>query len=228
MEMDNSVANKDSQEVKTFFDGYASDFDSIYGHTDKRGPIDKLADKWFRKVMLLRFKETLKRSSNSSIKTIVDIGCGPGLYCVEFLKQGKEVVAIDLAENMLSIADAHVKKHALDSVDKITYLHANYLEHNFDQQYDAACLMGLFDYIKDPVELFEKLKKDITKEVYASFPKSGGFLAWQRKVRYDMRNCPLYLYTLEDIKTIMNKVGLDGKYEVVDCERGYFVKVDMA
>lgn len=228
MEMDNSAVNKDSQEVKTFFDGYASDFDSIYGHTNKRGPIDKLADKWFRKVMLLRFEETLKRSVNPSIKNIVDIGCGPGLYCVEFLKQGKDVVAIDLAENMLSIAGAHVKKHASDKVDKITYLHANYLEHDFTQQYDAACLMGLFDYIKDPVELFEKLKKDITKEVYASFPKAGGFLAWQRKVRYNMKNCPLYLYTLEDIKTIMSKVGLDGKYEVVDCERGYFVKVDMS
>ncbi|PCJ25419.1 MAG: hypothetical protein COA97_07975 [Flavobacteriales bacterium] len=226
--MDSKVVNKDTQEVKTFFDGYASDFDGIYGHTDKRGPIDKLADKWFRKVMILRFEETLNRSVKPSIKTIIDIGCGPGLYCVEFLKQGKEVVAIDLAENMLSIADAHVKKHASEKTDKITYLHADYLEHNFDKQFDSACLMGLFDYIKDPVELFEKLKKDITKEVYASFPKSGGFLAWQRKVRYDMRNCPLYLYSLEDIKTIMSKVGLEGKYEVVDCGRGYFVKVDMS
>lgn len=226
--MDNTGVNKDSQEVKSFFDGYASDFDSIYGHTNKRGPIDKLADKWFRKVMVLRFEETLKRSVNSSIKSVIDIGCGPGLYCVEFLKQGKEVMAIDLAENMLSIAKGHVEKHAADKKDKISYLHANYLEHNFDVKYDSACLMGLFDYIKDPVELFEKLKKDINKEVYASFPKDGGFLAWQRKVRYNVRNCPLYLYTLEDIKSIMHKVGLDGKYEVVDCERGYFVKVDVS
>jgi 2-polyprenyl-3-methyl-5-hydroxy-6-metoxy-1,4-benzoquinol methylase len=226
--MENTGVSKDSQEVKSFFDGYASDFDSIYGHTDKRGAIDKLADKWFRKVMVLRFEETLKRSVNPSINSVIDIGCGPGLYCVEFLKQGKEVMAIDLAENMLSIAKGHVEKHAADKKDKISYLHANYLEHNFDVKYDAACLMGLFDYIKDPVELFEKLKKDINKEVYASFPKDGGFLAWQRKVRYNMRNCPLYLYTLEDIKSIMHKVGLDGKYEVVDCERGYFVKVDVS
>lgn len=226
--MDNTVVNKDSQEVKSFFDGYASDFDSIYGHTDKRGPIDKLADKWFRKVMILRFKETLKRSANDSIKSIIDIGCGPGLYCVEFLKQGKEVVAIDLAENMLTIAKDHIKKHASDKNDKISYLHANYLEHSFDQQYDAACLMGFFDYIIKPVEVFEKLKKDINKEVYASFPKDGGFLAWQRKVRYKMRNCPLYLYTLEDIKSIMHQSGLDGKYEVVDFGRGFFVKVDVS
>ena len=226
--MDNTVVNKDAQEVKTFFDGYASDFDSIYGHTDKRGLFDKLADKWFRKVMILRFKETLKRSANTSIKSIIDIGCGPGLYCVEFLKQGKEVVAIDLAENMLSIAKNHVNKHAADCEDKISYLHANYLEYEFDRQYDSACLMGFFDYIKEPVEVFEKLKKDINKEVYASFPKDGGFLAWQRKVRYKMRNCPLYLYTLEDIKSIMHKANLEGKYEVVDFGRGFFVKVDVS
>ena len=226
--MDNTVANKDSEDVKIFFDGYASDFDSIYGHTDKRGPFDKLADKWFRKVMVRRFEETLKRSVNPALKSIIDIGCGPGLYCVEFLKQGKEVMAIDLAENMLSIAKGHVTKHASDQADKITYLHADYLAHNFDKQYDAACLMGFFDYIKDPVELFEKLKKDVTKEVYGSFPKDGGFLAWQRKVRYKMRNCPLYLYRLEDIKSILNKAGLEGKYEIVDCGRGYFVKVDVS
>ncbi|MCO6501331.1 MAG: methyltransferase domain-containing protein [Vicingus serpentipes] len=225
----NNTTSKDTQEVKSFFDGYANDFDSIYGHTDhQRGILDKLADKLFRQVMLLRFKETLKRTANSAIHSVMDIGCGPGHYCVEFLKQGKKVMAIDLAENMLKIAKGRVNETHLDGKGEIAFLQANYLEHNFEQQYDAACLMGFFDYIKNPEDVLEKLKKDITKEVYASFPQSGGLLIWQRKIRYKMRNCPLYLYSLKDLQELMKKVGLEGKYEVIDLKRDFFVKIDMS
>lgn len=227
--MNSNTTNKDAQEVKSFFDGYASDFDSIYGHTDdKRGILDKLADKLFRQVMLLRFEETLKRTTSPTITSVMDIGCGPGHYCVEFLKQGKKVMAIDLAENMLKIAKGRVASVNLDIKCDISFLQANYLDHNFDQQYDAACLMGFFDYIKNPEEVLEKLKKDITKEVYASFPQSGGLLIWQRKVRYKIRNCPLYLYSLKDLKELMKKVGLEGKYEIIDLKRDFFVKIDMS
>jgi len=227
--MSNNKASKDTQEVKSFFDGYASDFDSIYGHTDhQRGVFDKLADKLFRQVMLLRFKETLKRTANSAINSVMDVGCGPGHYCVEFLKQGKKVMAIDLAENMLQIAKQRVEAANFDDKADISFLQANYLDHNFGEQYDAACLMGFFDYIQNPEDVLEKLKKDITKEVYASFPQSGGLLILQRKIRYNLRNCPLYLYSRKDVDNLMKKVGLEGKYEVIDLKRDFFVKIDMS
>ena len=225
----NNTTSKDTQEVKSFFDGYASDFDSIYGHTDhKRGILDKLADKLFRQVMLLRFKETLKRTANPVIQSVMDIGCGPGHYCVEFLKQGKKVIAIDLAENMLKIAKQRVEASSFEKPVDIVFLEENYLDYQFDQQYDAACLMGFFDYIQNPEDVLEKLKKDITKEVYASFPQSGGLLIFQRKIRYKLRNCPLYLYSRKDVDDLMKKVGLEGKYEVIDLKRDFFVKIDMS
>ena len=64
-----------------------------------------------------------------------------------------------------------------------------------DTKKDAAILMGFFDYISNPLDIFIKLKEDTNKFILASFPKSGGILAFQRKIRYNMRNCQLFYYS---------------------------------
>lgn len=212
----------DAKKVHDFFDGYASRFDSLYGHSGRRGPVGRFLDQTLRKTMFLRFREVLKNTANPSIQSVLDIGCGPGHYCQEFLRQGKTVVGLDIAAGMLKIA-----AQLTGDSPCISYVKASYLEHVFGQKFDAACLMGFFDYIEDPVAIFEKLKQDVTKEIYASFPSSGGFLAMQRRVRYWMRSCPLYLYSREDVEAIMNKVGLT-RYEILDFGRDYFVKVTLA
>ena len=213
-----------NKDVENFFQGYAENFDAIYGHTKKRNFFQRWIDRRLRRVMRLRFEETLANSVNPDIKSILDIGCGSGRYCVEFLRQGKRVAALDMAEGMLQIAR---KACASISGEKpIEFIKANYLEYEFREKFDAACLMGLFDYIENPIALFEKLKRDISKEIYASFPKSSGLLAFIRRIRYRLRKCPLFMYTWADIEEIMTKTELLGKYEVVDCERDYFLKID--
>jgi len=173
--------------------------------------------------MLLRFNETLLHTAKPSIHTILDVGCGSGVYCVEFLKQGKEVVGLDIAEGMLEIA----KQKTADYSDpgKISFILSGYMEYEFQRKFDAAVLMGFFDYIKEPIELIKKLEKDVTKEIYMSFPKKGGFLTWQRKLRYNMRNCPLYFYSNKSLTNILGEAGLQNKYTIKDLGRDFFVKV---
>jgi ubiquinone/menaquinone biosynthesis C-methylase UbiE len=218
----NKAITNEEQDVKKFFHGYAADFDSIYGHSKSRKSFDKLMDKLFRKSMLLRFNETLHESAKASVHSILDVGCGSGVYCVEFLKQGKTVVGLDIAEGMLEIA----KQKTADFKDseRISFILSGYMEHEFQLKFDAACLMGFFDYIKDPVELIKKLQRDVAKEIYMSFPKKGGFLTWQRKMRYNMRNCPLYFYSKKSLIDILDRAGLKGKFIVKDIGRDFFVK----
>jgi SAM-dependent methyltransferase len=223
--MANSAVKNEVQDVKNFFHGYAADFDSIYGHDAKRGAFDKMMDKLFRKSMLLRFNETLEQSKNPAIQTILDVGCGSGVYDVEFLKQGKTVVGLDLAEGMLQIA--RQKTADFKNSGKISFVLSGYMEYAFGQKFDAAVLMGFFDYIKEPVPLIKKLQQDVTKELYMSFPKAGGFLTWQRKVRYNMRNCPLYFYSKKSLVDILDQAGLQGKYTIKDLGRDFFVKVKL-
>jgi len=206
--------------VHSFFNNYAWDFARIYDHTAyNKGFIQKWIDKLFRQTMLLRFKYTLTLSANPATKTIIDIGCGPGHYCAAFLKQGKKVVGLDLSENMLSIAQNNLRQLKLNKNCRL--IKGNYLTLQMEKPFDAACLMGFFDYIKEPQKVLNKLKKDIKKEIYASFPKKYGLLALQRKLRYQLRNCPLYLYSKKDIIKLMNTVGLVDKFVIRDCKRDY-------
>lgn len=223
--MEKTASTTETQDVKKFFHGYAADFDSIYGHSKKRSLFDKVMDKLFRRSMLLRFEETLAQSKNPAIRTILDVGCGSGVYCVEFLKQGKTVVGIDLAEGMLEIAKT--KTAAFKDSGHISFVLADYMEYEFNQQFDAACLMGVFDYIKEPVPLIKKLQKDVSKELYMSFPKKGGLLTWQRKMRYNLRNCPLYFYSKKSLVDILGQSGLQGKYTIKDLGRDFFVKTTL-
>lgn len=215
----------DRDRVREFFHGYAGDFDSIYGHTGKRDALGRWIDRNLRAVMRRRFEETMRNTAQKDIHNILDVGCGPGRYSIEFLKQGKEVVALDIAEGMLALAlnSAEASGHA----GRITFVQADYLEKTFTEKFDAACLMGFFDYIRDPVTLLKKLGQEVSREIYASFPKKTGFLAWTRRIRYRLRNCPLFLYSESDIEAILNDSGFAGRYTIQDFGRDYYVKIDL-
>ncbi len=223
--MSQSPLNNEAQDVKNFFHGYAADFDSIYGHDRKRSYFDKIMDKFFRQSMLLRFNETLIHSKDHNIQTILDVGCGSGVYDVEFLKQGKTVTGLDMAEGMLEIAKKRTQPYI--NSGKISFILADYMDKPFNEKKDAAVLMGVFDYVKDPVAMLSKLKNEVSKSIFASFPKKGGLLTWQRKVRYKMRNCPLYFYNKKTLVDILDRSGLQNKYTIIDLGRDYFVKINL-
>jgi len=210
-----------TKQVEKFFNGYAYDFDSIYGHTEERSGINQWIDKKYRKCMRLRFDETLKRTEKEEIQSIIDVGCGGGQYVHAFMIQDKEVCGLDMADSMLDIAKARTSE--LKDKGTVKYVHSDYMSFTPEKNYDAAVFMGFFDYIEDPVAVLNKAVKETDKEIYASFPKDGGVLAMQRKVRYKMRNCPLYLYTKKDLENIVSKIGQEKNAQILDLERDFFL-----
>ena len=212
--------SKKTQEVGTFFDGYAKDFQSIYGNA-KRNAWYKVMDKWFRKSMMERFKYSVDYAENSEIKTILDVGCGPGHYLHAFLEIGKTVTGIDIAKNMVELS-AQKNKESVE-LGKLTLIVDEYSTHQFEKPFDASCLMGFFDYIEVPEKIIEKLRKDVIKEFWMSFPKSKHVLTWQRKIRYAMRNCPLFFYTKNQIESILKSQNINN-YSIIDLDRDFFVR----
>ena len=108
--MNESTKDTNVDNVSKFFDGYAHDFSSIYlEDTKKRSSFNKIMDNIFRKDIQDRHDRTIGfTDSNKNINTVLDIGCGPGHQVVEFLKQGKQVTALDVAPSMLDITKNRV------------------------------------------------------------------------------------------------------------------------
>ena len=210
---------KDEQGVKDFFSSYAEDFDSIYGDGKPRNFFNRIADKLFRQAMYERYKRTINFLTNNDVKTVLDVGCGSGRYSLDIAKRGMIVTGIDLAQEMLDIA---IKNSQKAGIDKNTYIVGSYFDTKIEKKHDAAILLGLFDYISNPEELFSKLKSDTSKYILGSFPKPGGILGWQRKIRYNMRDCQLFYYSKESLQELM-RVSNISNYEIQDNDREYFL-----
>lgn len=218
----NNLKNNVSKDVSVFFDGYAHDFSSIYKEdTKKRSSFDKLMDKWFRQGIQERFDQTLKRTNNEAINSILDIGCGPGHFVVKFLEQNKKVAALDIAPSMLDITKQRVE--ALKKDHEVEFILDDYLNYKPKQKFDAACVMGFFDYVEDPVKVLLKLLDDTNKEIYISIPDNKGLLALQRRIRYKLRKCPLFLYSKAYLEDCLKQANCYEKSEIIDIDRGYFV-----
>lgn len=86
-------------------------------------------------------------------KTVLDLGCGFGINCMDFVRLGAaEVIGIDISSRMLAVAENE------NSHSKIKYIHMpieelDTLHFNCDFVYSSLC----FHYIKD----FKKLISDI-------------------------------------------------------------------
>jgi len=214
--------DKDIDQLKVFFNNYSARFSGIYEEDENpRSWFDSVMDKLFRKAVYQRFENTLKETRKDSINTILDIGCGPGHYAMAFLKQGKKVTALDIAENMLTLTEARVKEAGIDQ--NIDFILDDYLEHNFSEKFDATCVMGFFDYVADPVTFIKKLMNDTSQEVYISVPTKNGLQALQRRIRYWFNKCPLYLYTRSELEAILEEAGYLDACEIKEISEGWFV-----
>jgi 2-polyprenyl-3-methyl-5-hydroxy-6-metoxy-1,4-benzoquinol methylase len=219
------VSSKKHEQVNEFFDGYSEKWDSLYGKERKKDPLSKFADEVLRAVIKRRLSTTLGFTKSEKIKTILDAGCGSGQYVVEFAKQGKLVTGLDFAESMLKIAKKSIKDENLPGVD---FMQADFVEHDFSKKYDAVCAMGFFDYIENPAPVLKKMVSISNHEVYASLPKAKGILALQRRVRYKLRSCPLWLYSEKRLLAILEQSGASGKYELVDLGRDWIVRIKVS
>lgn len=66
-------------------------------------------------------------------ESLLDLGCGPGLYCQRFTEYGLKVTGVDLSENSLHYA----RKHDLIT----TYIHQNYLQLQLDQSFEVVTMI---------------------------------------------------------------------------------------
>ena len=81
---------------------------------------------------------------------VLDAGCGPGRYAIEFGKMGYDVVLFDLSQEMLEIAKKQVKRSGVQKANKILQGSIDDLSMFGDETFDAAaCLGGSLSHLLD-------------------------------------------------------------------------------
>jgi SAM-dependent methyltransferase len=92
-----------------------------------------------------RNPETIDRSvkwlvENLALKagdSVLDLGCGPGLYTSRFARAGLQVTGVDYSHRSIEYATKSAAKNNL----KIAYRYQNYLELNDENRYDVVLLI---------------------------------------------------------------------------------------
>lgn len=216
-----NYASKTKDGTSSFFNSYADGFDSIYG--SGTGSFQRWLNRRSRQSVLLRFEYTLAACMPAEGKSFLDVGCGPGHYGLALAQRGaKEILGLDFAPAMIELARAKARAADLEKVCRSEVRDFFQLEDT--EVFDSVIMMGFLDYVDDAKLAVTKALNHARESAFFSFPASGGFLAWQRKLRYK-RKCPLYLYSLEEIQDILS--SLEGiRYKIRKLKRDFWVRVD--
>jgi SAM-dependent methyltransferase len=209
-----------SDRTSHFFDDYAADFDAIYGNDNRA--LDRVANRLFRRAMLVRYEKTLAGCRPVNGRSVIDIGCGPGHYSVALASAGAEkVLGLDFAAGMLKIA--RERAEALGVAQRCSFALGDFLSYPISQPFDYAIVMGFMDYVREPKAVIDRVLAIVRRRAFFSFPKEGGLLAWQRKLRYRNR-CDLFLYREDEIQSLLLPTG--ASFSIESIGRDFFVTLE--
>lgn len=214
---------KNDKDVKKYFEDTAEDFDEIYDN--KGDTLKRLINKVFRKGMRERFILTLQECEGGN-KTILDIGCGSGRFSLPLAGKGAKVTGIDYSSRMIELANEYLIKYEtnIDTKLNVEFICCDFMENfNSNELFDITLALGVFDYIKNPMPLLEKMKNLTKEKIIASYPAKFTFQMPIRKVWLYTKNCPVYFYTERKLASMYNSIGITN-YEIIKMSAGYLVK----
>lgn len=199
--------------VKEYFERCADRFDGFY-RKERRGVVLQAAHAIFRKPGLeRRFQATIDILGDVRGKSILDVGCGSGIYSVYLAREGATVTGLDFSPNMLSLA----RKNAAEEGCTVDFVSGDFLEYATDRRFDHLLLIGVFDYVrKADVPLYlEKAARMAGDKIVATFPRR---YAVQSPIRYfwlKRQDCPVYFYTRAQVESLGRRLDLSARFH--DC-----------
>jgi 2-polyprenyl-6-hydroxyphenyl methylase/3-demethylubiquinone-9 3-methyltransferase len=99
--------------------------------------------------------EYVARSGPLAGRSVVDVGCGGGLLAEAMARAGARVVGLDLASDLLRVAELHALEAGVavdyrqESAEQHALLHAG--------QYDVVTCMEMLEHVPDPAAVIEAL-----------------------------------------------------------------------
>jgi len=142
-----------------------SNTDSVFENFSSDWWNDKGAFKPLHSFNLLRVKyllDSLDLPNKNSLKgkSILDIGCGGGIFCEPLARLDANVYGIDSNESSILAARKHAKKNNL----KITYKQTDIKELKNSQKFDVITCMEVLEHVDDVQIVLKKIKSNLKKD----------------------------------------------------------------
>ena len=109
----------------------------------------------------------IKLTKMDGEKSVLDLGCGPGLYAKKFAETGAAVTGIDLSQRSVDYANKYVKSEYLNTA----FIKLNYLDISFKDSFDIATLI-FYDFCA----LNVKEQNLLLKKIHAALKDNGFFI----------------------------------------------------
>jgi ubiquinone/menaquinone biosynthesis C-methylase UbiE len=203
-----------------YWDRTVEYFDAIYSG-DGRTFFGRWLDRWLRRDIYVRVAETARLINELGAgQTVLDIGTGTGRLCVPLARAGHRVIGIDFSREMLTKAERVTREAGVG--DRCHFFHADILQSlpealNDYRPYDAVAILGVFDYISDPLPVLQAARQFEPKRIVASFPRSGTFRSALRQWRYKVQrlDCPLFFYSRAEIEKLGSELHATRTYNSI-------------
>lgn len=200
------MSRDDVSKVREYFSRSAVSFDSLYAEQDMT-PMWRWVNRRFRRDIYERFLRTIQHVRAHEIRSVLDVGCGPGRYAIAFHEEGvRRVTGIDIAPSMIQLFRRHTEPLSGDGT-AFEAVCQDFMEYDPSEPFELVVAMGFFDYVEDPAPVLTKMRALATHSVIASFPSISPLRTPLRKVRYALKNCPVYFYRPDGIAGLAEAAG---------------------
>lgn len=175
-----------------------------------------LFDKTFRKAVYVRTAVVLKTIKEFDQPTVLDIGSGPGVNSVTWLKNtnAKFLLGIDFAESMNEYARKNAEAEGVGGRSK--FIAGDFLKHDFKgEKFTVSAACGVLDYVKESREFMQKMDAVTTGAFVVSWPENGLRMAL-RRYRY---TTPVYHYDEAAIRKLHEGLNIKS-LEIIPMQGG--------
>ncbi len=200
--MKNFQTNSDV--IKRRFERDAVSFDAIYD--SQKSEFSGWFNKSFRKPIFERFDITFEKMGELKNKTVLDVGCGSGVYSAKCAMKGAEKVkGIDFSAPMLELAQKRAATQGVQQACDFELI--DFLKMDVKEKYNYSIAMGVFDYLSDPLTFLHKLKAATKERIIISFPGHSWIREPLRKLRYFFTSKGrVFFYSLKDIERLVSNM----------------------
>jgi len=195
------------KDVGKHFDRTAPAFDAIY--TGEGVPaLRRLIHRVFFHDIHWRLALTVRECDEIAGASVLDIGCGSGVYLEELGRRGAtRLVGLDFAPAMIELARRRVQAAGLGGITELAT--TDFLRYDVPAPMDYTLAVGVFDYFRDPGPLLAKMASVTRRKAITTFPQLWNPWTAVRRIRYALavRDCPVHFFSRSRVRTLMRDAG---------------------